>query len=195
MGRIANLRNYDALIDELVEMLKQFDKEDNGYDTDVYLYIDEDSNTGTLDTFVNVGGNSWLNDDHITIYTDKGRTESAMDYYFSTSDALANAVELSEDELIRRAADYFDMDEIDVEWYECMKFIEENEELFDKLLAEWDWAVDHEFESEYQEKANEIMDMADEDLMESLRRKRYMRMKRKNESYRGRKIQRKRRFR
>ena len=190
MGRIANLRNYDALVDELVEMLKQFDKDDNAYNTDVYLYIDEDSNTGTLDTFVNVGGNSWLDDDHITIYTDKGRTESAMDYYFSTSDALANAVELSEDELIRRAADYFDMDEIDVEWYECMKFIEENEELFDKLLAEWDWAVDHEFEREYQEKANEIMDMADEDLMESLRRKRYMRMRRKNESYRGRKIRR-----
>ena len=61
-----SLRNADELRDEFIEILKQFDKDLNEYQTDVYLYVDENNN-GEWYLFTNVGGNSWLNDDHITM--------------------------------------------------------------------------------------------------------------------------------
>ena len=58
------LKNREAIVEELAEMLKKFDMQLNAYQTDVYLYYDEEKQTAELDTFINVGGRSWLNDDH-----------------------------------------------------------------------------------------------------------------------------------
>ncbi len=65
-----NIKNRAEVLAQLVEILKDFDKCMNEYQTDVYAYYNDATETVELDTFVNVGGNSWLNDDHITIYTD-----------------------------------------------------------------------------------------------------------------------------
>ena len=73
------IKNYDEIRENLADMLVQFDKDANtDYQTDVYLYYDEKEKTARLDTFVNVGGNSWLNDDHKTIYTDKEHYNSGL---------------------------------------------------------------------------------------------------------------------
>ena len=74
------IKNREQIIDELVEMLIQFDLDCNQYDTDVYLYLDDEGNA-ELDTFVNPGGNGWLDDDHYTIYTDKQRYEDVISNY------------------------------------------------------------------------------------------------------------------
>ena len=71
---MAQISNYDQILDELVNLLIDFDFDQNEYQTDVYMYIGEDGKA-RLDTFINVGGNSWLNDDHITIYSDKPHYE------------------------------------------------------------------------------------------------------------------------
>ena len=63
------IKNREEIVDKLVDMLVQFDKDCNSYQTDVYLYYDKENQSAELDTFVNVGGNSWLNDDHYTIYS------------------------------------------------------------------------------------------------------------------------------
>lgn len=52
-------KHYEEIVEAAVEMEKEWDP----YQVDLYLYPD-----GTIDTFVNIGGNSWLNDDHITVY-------------------------------------------------------------------------------------------------------------------------------
>lgn len=68
------ISNYDQILEELTNLLIDFDLDQNEYQTDVYLYIGEDGKA-RLDTFINVGGDSWLNDDHITIYCDRPHYE------------------------------------------------------------------------------------------------------------------------
>ncbi len=60
------LKNRQAVIDQIVCMLMEHDIDHTSYQEDIYLYID-DNGVGTVETFVNVGGNSWLDDDHITV--------------------------------------------------------------------------------------------------------------------------------
>lgn len=79
MKKVYDLSNADELRDELIIMLKEFDKSGNQYQTDVYLYVDTEMNTGSLYEFVNVGGNSWLNDDHYILYIDKPHYETWED--------------------------------------------------------------------------------------------------------------------
>lgn len=72
------LKNYDEVRETLIETIADLETRKNRYQTDIYLYIDENGH-GTIDTFANVGGNSWLNDDHITIYTDREHCETKLD--------------------------------------------------------------------------------------------------------------------
>lgn len=72
------LKNYDEVRETLIETIADLETRKNRYQTDIYLYIDENGH-GTIDTFANVGGNSWLNDDHITIYTDREHYETKLD--------------------------------------------------------------------------------------------------------------------
>ena len=62
------IKNRIEVVQQLAELLRKFDIELNQYDTDVYLYYNSESQTATLDTFVNVSGREWLDDDHYTIY-------------------------------------------------------------------------------------------------------------------------------
>ena len=50
--------NYE----KLAELMKKVHLGNYPFQIDIYLYPD-----GSVDDFVNVGGNSWLNDDHITV--------------------------------------------------------------------------------------------------------------------------------
>lgn len=119
------IKNREQIIDELVEMLIQFDLDLNSYDTDVYLYLDDEGNA-ELDTFVNPGGNSWLNDDHYTIYTDKQRYDDILDYWTSISE-IADSLEIPEEQLIEETRDYLNYDEDeDVEYYDVCKFINDS---------------------------------------------------------------------
>ena len=110
------LKNRAEIVAELAKMLREFDLALNPYDTDVYLYYDENEKTAELDTFVNVGGNSWLNDDHYTIYTDCEHHETDFDF-FDNLDDLADAVGIRKEELIKKAAKYADIDVEDVAYY------------------------------------------------------------------------------
>lgn len=71
------LKNHEEVYEALIEQLKEFEIDKNKYQTDVYLYVKD--GMGSIDTFTNVGGNSWLDDDHITIYIDKEHFETIID--------------------------------------------------------------------------------------------------------------------
>ena len=60
------LKNEDAVIELIAEAMMEHDVSCCKYQEDVYLYID-DSGIGSISIFPNVGGNSWLDDDHITV--------------------------------------------------------------------------------------------------------------------------------
>ena len=53
-------KHYDKLIDEMIAL----EKFDPTYQIDLYIYPD-----GETLHFVNTGGNSWLDDNHVVVYS------------------------------------------------------------------------------------------------------------------------------
>ena len=91
------INNYDEIHDELVEMMINLDADEREFEIDIYLYVDDDGN-GELYQFANPGGNSWLDDDHITICTNGPHYD---DYFedFYTYDENGDLIPYSRDEL------------------------------------------------------------------------------------------------
>jgi hypothetical protein len=154
-----DLKNADALRDEFVDMLMNFDKRLNEYQTDVYLYVNEDG-TGELYEFTNVGGNSWLDDDHYTLYSDKQHYEDVLDWYQDEYE-IAEALGKTEDELKEEALVALDLQDdywIDeIGYKEVKEYVETNEEYMDILYDVYDDAIDDMW-SDYEEKADAIID-------------------------------------
>lgn len=155
------IKNREQLIDQLAEMLLQFDKDANPYQTDVYLYYDKENQTAELDTFVNVGGNSWLNDSHYTIYTDKEHYDGIWDYYQSVEE-LAEYAEIPLDKLRQKVIAKLELDDdeaadFELDYYEARGYLQQNNEAMGKLTASYFEALE-ELKPEYHERAEFIMD-------------------------------------
>ena len=165
LNSIYDVKNFDQLNDELIELFKEFDKELNEYDTDVYLYYDEDTNTATLDTFVNPGGNSWLNDDHYTIYTDKQHYDSFIDWYGGETSVISDVLNMSEEQLYQETANYFNIDDIDNVYYsDIEKYVTNNESYNNILYDNYCRYIDNDYESEYADKADLVWERFENDL-------------------------------
>ena len=132
--KIKDLANYEDIEKELADMVRQFEIDCNRYQTDVYLYIDEDG-TGRLDTFVNVSGTSWLDDDHIKIYADKQRNYGPLDQYDNND--LCDVIGKSMEEVANEIG--VDMDDFD-RW-EFEHYIKEH--YWDVFIADYVDFVDH----------------------------------------------------
>ena len=85
MKKFEKIQNWTGLISALADRMLQADIDCNQYQTDIYLYVNEDGSWELRD-FVNVGGNSWLKDNHITVWCDKEHLENWMDWYNSLQD-------------------------------------------------------------------------------------------------------------
>ena len=155
---MAELKNRAEIISELAEILKNCERYSSPFQTDVYIYYDEDEQTAELYEFENPGGSSWLNDDHYTIYIDK--PHDVGDYYsavYENIESLAEAVEIPLDELLQRVATAYDEDIDDVEYHEVSDFIDSDPELSEKLCADYEQYLDHERDFE-----GEAADLIDE---------------------------------
>lgn len=167
------IKNREQIIDELVEMLIQFDLDCNQYDTDVYLYLDDEGNA-ELDTFVNPGGNSWLDDDHYTVYTDKQRYEDVISNYWTTTDDIADALDMSVEQLIQEACDFenedYDEDEDTQEYYWTVyHYINDSSyenNYCDKLLEIYEDLIRTNYINDYFDKAEYIIDRFESDYDE-----------------------------
>ena len=71
------IKNHDQVVERLTQIIVNFQKRLNGFQTDVYGYLNKDG-TIRLETFINVGGNSWKNDGHILVYSDYEHTDDMM---------------------------------------------------------------------------------------------------------------------
>ncbi len=157
------ITNRDEVVEQLAEMMIQFDKDANSYQTDVYLYVDE-KGKGNLDTFVNVGGNSWLNDDHYTVYTDKEHTDSYLDTHYQDENDIADVIGVSLDQLHKETKEYYHYDEKDIDDDKCVptyseirKYVSDKEDYCDKLHSEYCSCID-ELKPEYLERAEICFD-------------------------------------
>ena len=169
LTNIYDIENIQEIEEELIELLKQFDKELNNYDTDVYLYYDEDTNTATLDTFVNPGGNSWLDDDHYTIYTDKQHYDSFIDWYYGDLILIADILDTTVEELYNEyaVANELDEDEIeDIEDFEVILYVESVDKYYDILYNYYCQEIDDNY-SDYLDTAEYILDEFNEDIIDS----------------------------
>ena len=108
------IKNRIEVVQQLAEILRKFDIELNPYDTDVYLYYDSEAQTATLDTFVNVSGREWLDDDHYTIYTDRQHHDKAIDS-FDTVEEIVSALEKTKEEIFEGTKKYLDLSDEEYE--------------------------------------------------------------------------------
>ena len=151
------IKNYDEVKKELAEMLETFQRECKTYQTDVYIYYDKTTRKATLDTFANVGGRSWLDDDHIVLYTDNQHDEREREDVFRDIDELADAIGMTAEDLeaaVRTDADLDDDDEVD--WLDAVDYIKSKEDLWDRLVeSALDFAKENGFNPE--EEAERIL--------------------------------------
>lgn len=160
----SEIRNRYQIVEELADMLKQFDKDLNRYQTDVYLYYDPAKKTAELDTFTNVGGNSWLNDDHYTIYSDPQHQNGDDPYYDGYDERqLANMLDMTEDDLRQVVADSLgytgidgDYGPEDVDFREILDFIDHNDDYRQVFIDAYEDSLD-DYNAEYRDNAERII--------------------------------------
>lgn len=76
MTKIKNITNRAEIEARIAELLTAH--ECTGYQEDIYLYID-DNGAGRVELYTNVGGNSWLDDDHVAAYAMKADYDDKID--------------------------------------------------------------------------------------------------------------------
>ena len=154
------LKNREELVEQLTEMLMDFAKDCNQYQTDVYLYYDEETQTATLDTFINVGGNSWLDDDHYTIYHDTEHYENWRDYYCNDGD-FAWGLDMSNDDFEKEVIEYLNLDDDEKEDYQIQyidayNYVISRDDYMDKLIELYKESIE-ENRADYVEQAEQII--------------------------------------
>ena len=145
-----NWRTLKRLIeekrDEFDEYIKTQEKENFGktYEVDIYAYINDDETEVTFDEFINIGGNSWLDDDHFTIYRFKPSYQSLEDEFESEKEYVDYMVECYN---VVIPFDEFTDDDGDIDYIDCIKFIKENfGDEYDKAVSDlidesWDGTI------------------------------------------------------
>lgn len=149
--------NINELVSEFAVILRKFEIDLNPYQTDVYFYYDADAKIGRLETFINVGGHSWLNDDHVTIYSDEPHYMNVYDYFDSVLE-FADALEISKNDLIKAVRKFKDFGiNFPVDRRNIIDYIKSDDKLADKVTAYYiDYYVD-EYEAKFLSKAQEIL--------------------------------------
>lgn len=118
---IMEVANRNEIIGTLADMLHEFDVNMNRYQTDVYMYID-DNGKARLTTFTNVGGNSWMDDEHYTLYTDKEHHEDMTDVYNSIEE-ISDAIQIDKSVLIKQVAEEEHIEEMEIGYNDVAYFV------------------------------------------------------------------------
>lgn len=149
--------NINDLVFELAVILRKFEIDLNPYQTDVYFYYDSDTKIGRLETFINVGGHSWINDNHVIIYRDLPNYDDVYDYFNDISE-FADALEISENDLIKAVRKFKDFGvNFPVDRRDIIDYIKSDDKLVDKLTAFYISYYVDDYNVEFLSKAQEIL--------------------------------------
>lgn len=160
------IKNREEILEQLTDMLIQFDKDCNNYQTDVYLYYDEENQTAQLDTFVNVGGNSWLNDDHYTIYSDREHFSDMWDW-FNNAEEIADALEIPVEQFRKEVISFLEIgddeaEDFELDYYEARRYAKTKDDYMEKLFAVYCESID-ELRPDYIIEAEEFLSRFEEE--------------------------------
>ena len=132
---MAELKNYADVLETIITMAIEHDVDHTRYQEDIYMYIKD--GVGSVCLFQNVGGNSWIDDDHITVMQLPQLYSDWTDFVPNLGD-IADILEMSLDTLKERAAAWhcekgwqFDASEMD--YQDIREFIEAHPVLLNKI--------------------------------------------------------------
>ena len=150
------IKNRESLVNELAKILMQFDKDCNQYQTDVYFYYDR-TQIGSLHTFTNVGGNSWLDDDHITIYTDKEHYDDGAYSWIQNEYEMADILGIDIEQLVKEAKEYgkYEEDE-EIPYNEIKRYVQSVDNYNDVLWKAYYESL-KDYAAEYYQRAEEMI--------------------------------------
>lgn len=148
------IKNRDEIVKQLAEFMKQFDKDMNQYQTDVYAYYDEETQEVTIDTFVNVGGRSWKNDNHEVIYIDVQHDEDIFDF-FDTVDFLADALGIDEEQLETETDMYFEYESEEYAFCDIVEYVKHTSAYMEKLKDVYNEEIEKKID--YMERAESVI--------------------------------------
>lgn len=152
------IKNYTDVYIELKSMLKELDREPRNYQIDIYMYLN-DSGDATLYEYPNIGGNNWLNDDHITIYSAEPNNRDFFEIATTIAD-LSESISLPLDELERKTRDFLELDDYErINYSDIKAFIQSDEELMNNMKQTYYKTLDEMSGNsrEYEEKAESIL--------------------------------------
>lgn len=157
------LKNRQVVVEEIIRMLMKHDMDHTCYQEDIYLYLHDDG-TGEVTTFANVGGNSWLNDDHITVYKMPELHTDWSDFVPNMGD-IADVLGWSLNSLKERTAAWmcesgWQYDAKDVNYQDVRQFLDRHPVLLDQIKDAEESYIKTELYCEYQEKAEMLLDEA-----------------------------------
>lgn len=155
------LKNYDELIPQIARMMLDHYKNHTCYQQDINLYVNADG-VGRLELFDNVGGTSWIDDDHYTLCS---LPECNTDWTDTVQDlcSIADALGCTQETLLDCTAEWVSKSTgwnryaADIEFNEVRDFINEHYRLRVKI----DDVEAQRFEdafSDYVDEATEILD-------------------------------------
>lgn len=147
------IENTEEVRQRLTQMLMDDASEMCRYQRDIYMYIDEDGQA-RLDWFVNVGGYSWIDDDHFLLY----RCREHYDDIFDSIDGiphLADILEISSPQsLILYVSRSLDISPDEVDFSDCCRYASDN--CMDTVRAWYEQSIE-DAASDYADQADEIM--------------------------------------
>ncbi len=146
------IENTEEVRQRLIRMLMDDASDMCRYQRDIYMYIDDDGHA-RLEWFDNVGGNSWIDDDHILLYRCRQHYESIEDSIDGIPH-LADILNMTEDELVYAVCSSEVIDPEDLDLHECYKWAME---CYGGTLTSWYDGCIEDAASDYAEQADEIM--------------------------------------
>ena len=148
------ISNRDELVHNLANLIAENESLLLPYQIDIYAYLDKETGIVTLDEFTNVGGNSWLDDDHYTIYVVNQSCDKPSEFFERASD-MADVIGMDIDALRAATAEDIDCDIDDLDDADVKYYIEQHydDEITQSFRA---WYM-KEFADQFREKAEEAV--------------------------------------
>lgn len=181
------IKNYDDIVDQLCEYLKEFDKSLQEFQTDLYLTVDSDGEA-EIEEFINVSGNDFLvyvQDDSVigydsviwygVMYTDGPHGDIFTAYKELTdSNDIAAGIGMTDAELEGRTRVFFGMDKDDEpDELDKIRYIEANPRLMDTFIASYENIIDEDCNGYYRERAVYYVDQSIAKMNDYLKSKKY----------------------
>ncbi len=146
------IENTEEIQQRLTEMLMEDAREMCRYQRDIYMYID-DNGRASLEWYINVCGNSWLDDDHILLHRCKEHYEGIEDSIDGTA-MLAEIINMTEAELVDRVCKDQEIDRDDLQYADCISWALWVYE--DTIRAWYDECIE-DARTDYEDQADEIL--------------------------------------